>query len=358
MRFIPSLELSRMLYEEEIKPIMERRFPDLRYAAATLGMCSEVLGLDDEISMDHEWGPRVGIYLSETDHTRYASDMMPVFQELLPTKFKGFDMMWRKPGVDVHDTGETILYHVSVGTVANALRFFGGITVLPPQELDWLRASEQHLLEFTSGKVYRDDTGELTRARELLKYYPDNVLRFLLMQEWGAVGGDWVPIGRIGSRGDELGLRIQAARVALRLMRVAFMVSRRYFHYKKWFGTLLKELPLAGALEPVLLELLSEGRWQRVEEGIGEAASILLQQQNELGITPPINVKAKAATDGRHHMEVDFWGIGRELAKHIQPPLKSLIDNQVFWLHERSLILWNEEVGKWSLLLQKRQTDG
>jgi len=29
------------------------------------------------------------------------------------------------------------------------------------------------------------------------------------------------------------------------------------------------------------------------------------------------------------------------------------MDNQVFWLDKRSLILWNEEVGKWPLLLQK-----
>lgn len=29
------------------------------------------------------------------------------------------------------------------------------------------------------------------------------------------------------------------------------------------------------------------------------------------------------------------------------------MDNQVFWLHERSLILWNGKVGKWSTLLRK-----
>jgi hypothetical protein len=44
MKFVPSLELSRMLYEEEIEPIMEERFPDVAYAAATFGMCSEILG--------------------------------------------------------------------------------------------------------------------------------------------------------------------------------------------------------------------------------------------------------------------------------------------------------------------------
>ena len=353
MKFIPSLELSRMLYEEEIKPIMEKRFHNLKYAATTLGMCSEILGLDDEISMDHEWGPRVAVFLSEQDYTRYSADVMPIFRELLPTKFKGFDMMWRKPGVDVHDTRETILYHVSVGTVTKALNFYGGITALPLQDMDWLRTSEQHLLEFTSGMVYRDDTGELTRARDLLKYYPDNVLRFLLMCEWNTVGGDWFPIGRIGSRGDKLGLRIQAAKVGHHLMRIAFMVNRRYFHYKKWFGTLFKQLPLASALEPILLELVEEQRWQKVEEKIGEATSILLQQQNELGITPKITMKAEKTDDRRHHIKYDFWQIGRQLAKNIQPPLKSLMENQVFWLHEKSLILWNEEIGKWSLLLQK-----
>jgi len=342
-----------MLYEEKLKPIIEGKFPGLRYAAATLGMCSEVFGLDDEISRDHEWGPRVSIYLAEQDHARYATEMTAAFRELLPPEFKGFAMMWRKPGVDVHDTREAILYHVGVSTVPKVLGFYGGIKALPLQDMDWLSISEQHLLEFTSGVVYRDDVGELSRARELLQYYPDHVLRFLLMCDWNAVGGDWFPIGRIGPRGDKLGLRIQAARIAHRLMCMAFRVSRRYFPYKKWFGTLFKALPVAQALEPILLDLLKEERWQQVEEKIGEAAAILLQQQNRLGLTPAIALEAGMADDGRHHIKYDFWGIGRQLVEGLQPPLKSLMENQVGWLHEKSLILWNEEIGKWSLLLQR-----
>jgi hypothetical protein len=353
MKFIPGLELSRILYEEEIKPIIERKFHGLKYAAATLGMCSEILGLDDEISMDHEWGPRVTFFLSEEDYSLYSKDIITVFQELLPTKFQGFDMTWRKPSVDIHNTKESILYHLYVGTVSGALGFCGGLNALPLQDMDWLSISEQHLLEFTSGMVYRDDIGKLTQVRESLKYYPDNVLRFLLMCEWNAVGGDWFPIGRIGSRGDRLGLRIQTAKIANRLMRIAFMVSRRYFTYKKWFGTLFKMLPLANALEPVLMELLKEENWQKAEEKIGEAASILLQQQNKLGFTTKITLDGEKADDGRHYMKYDFWEIGRKLAENIQPPLKSLMENQVDWLHERSLILWTEETGKCTLLLQK-----
>ncbi len=262
-------------------------------------------------------------------------------------------MMWRKPGVDVHDTSSAVLYHVGVGTVANALKFYGGITTLPLRDEDWLRISEQHLREFTSGVVYRDDIGELTRARELLSYYPDDVLRFLLVTEWNAVGSDWFPIGRVGSRGDQLGVRLQAAKVCQHLMHIAFMVSRRYFHYKKWFGTLFKQLPIASSLEPILLDLVEEYSWQKVEEKIGTAAVILLQQQNKLGITPEITLQVKEDDGGRHHNNYDFWGIGSRIAECLQPPMKALMENQTDWLDERTLLLWNEEIGKWPLLLQK-----
>jgi hypothetical protein len=136
-------------------------------------------------------------------------------------------------------------------------------------------------------------------------------------------------------------------------MRIAYMVSRRYFPYKKWFGTLFRTLPIAGSLSPVLLDLLAEGDWRQVEAKIAEAAAILLAQQNELGITPAISMQTETVDDGRHHVSGDYGGIGRSIAEHVRPPLKAVIENQVFWLHERNLILWNEEVGKWSLLLQK-----
>jgi hypothetical protein len=98
---------------------------------------------------------------------------------------------------------------------------------------------------------------------------------------------------------------------------------------------------LACALEPILLELLGEEKWQKVEEKICEATSVLLQQQNKLGITPKITMEVEKADDGRHHIKYDFWEIGKKIAENIQPPLKSLMENQVSWLHERSLILWN-----------------
>jgi hypothetical protein len=140
-------------------------------------------------------------------------------------------------------------------------------------------------------------------------------------------------------------------------MRLAFMVSKSYMPYKKWFGTLFKTLPIAATLEPVLLALLQEQDWQQAEEKIGDAASILLQQQNMLGLGPEIALNAETVDDGRHHIKYGFWEIGQQLTKDLQPDLKAIMDNQVFWLDERALILWNGEVGKWSLLLQKESDE-
>mgnify|MGYP006302094439 CR=1 FL=1 len=243
--------------------------------------------------------------------------------------------------------------HAHAGLDGEARLDGGGKDALPLKPVEWLKVSEQHLLEATNGVVYHDDTGELTAAREALAHYPDGVLCFLLMCEWNTVGGDWFPIGRIGSRDDRLGLHIQANKIAQHLMRIGFMVSREYFTYKKWFGSLFKRLPIAAELEPVLLALQREDDWHKVEEHIAEAARILLDAQNAIDIAPKITLDAKQTDDGRHHLDMDFWGIGRRTGQRMPAELRAIEKNQVWWLHERQLILWNEEVGKWPLLLQK-----
>jgi hypothetical protein len=353
VKFIPALELSRALYEEHIAPIMKLGFPDVTYAAASYGMCSECLGLDDAVSMDHMWGPRVALLLSREDKERYGDELMQGFHDHFPKIFKGLPMTWRKPGVDVQDTSKEALYSVWVTTLDDALRFCGGLGALPLRDVDWLKISEQHLLEFTNGVVFHDDTDEFTRAREALAYYPDDVVRFLLMCGWNSVGGEVFPLGRIGSRDDVLGLHIQAGKAAQHLMRLAFMVSKQYYTYRKWFGTLFRRLPIAAELEPVLVKLLREEDWRQVEQRIWDAAAIILRYQNALGIAPEIPIEMEMAHNGRNHLAVDYWKIGRKTAGRIPPRIKALQDNEVFWLHEKQLILWNGEVGKWLLFLQK-----
>ena len=61
--------------------------------------------------------------------------------------------------------------------------FWTWLRVDPLHDLEpvqWLLMSEQNLRMVTSGGVFRDDLGELTRARMVLSYYPHDVWVYLL----------------------------------------------------------------------------------------------------------------------------------------------------------------------------------
>ena len=62
-KFIPGLQLSELFYNEVIKGLIDKKFPNLKYSSALIGHGSEVLGFDTPRSTDHHWGPRVMIFL-------------------------------------------------------------------------------------------------------------------------------------------------------------------------------------------------------------------------------------------------------------------------------------------------------
>jgi hypothetical protein len=71
--FVPALEVSRRFYEEVVRPLLDASYPGLTYAAALIGSGSEILGFDSGMSMDHDWGVRLFLFLKEEDaHRREA----------------------------------------------------------------------------------------------------------------------------------------------------------------------------------------------------------------------------------------------------------------------------------------------
>jgi len=63
----PGAELSRGFHAEIVAPILAGSLPGLRYAAGRLGTGSDVLGLDDAVSRDHDWGCRLTLLVDATD---------------------------------------------------------------------------------------------------------------------------------------------------------------------------------------------------------------------------------------------------------------------------------------------------
>src|SRR5512136_1998519 len=90
--FIPGLQLSKFLYEEAVRPILERHFPELLYSAALIGTGSEVLGFDTPQSMDHDWGPRLMLFLAEADIDTYRPRIEQALARELPPSIHGIPL--------------------------------------------------------------------------------------------------------------------------------------------------------------------------------------------------------------------------------------------------------------------------
>jgi hypothetical protein len=88
--FIEGLKLSELLYEQAVKPLLAAHLPGLTYAAALLGAGSEVQGFDTPQSMDHDWGPRLMLFLSEADHPTYRDQIDDLLRRELLREFHGY----------------------------------------------------------------------------------------------------------------------------------------------------------------------------------------------------------------------------------------------------------------------------
>jgi hypothetical protein len=293
--FLGGLRLSGLFYEEAVRPVLQTHFPGLRHSAGLIGYGSEVLGYDTPRSTDHEWGPRLLLFLSPEDHRARADRLVEILRHELPHEFGGYPTHFGEPdeeGVRLAEEKASgpVDHKVEVHTVRG---FFAAWTGLDPFEewgpADWLCVPQQRLLEVTAGTLYHDGLGALEEARAKLSYYPRDVWLYLLAAQWRRVGQQEAFVGRTGEAGNELGSRLVAAGLVRDLMGLCFLMERRYAPYAKWFGTAFSGLGCAPRLGPVLEAVLRTGSWKEREGRLSEAYAILAGMHDALGLTPPLD---------------------------------------------------------------------
>ncbi|MGH3145223.1 MAG: DUF4037 domain-containing protein [Rubrobacter sp.] len=300
--FVGGLRLSGRFYEEAVAPVIASAFPGLVYSAARIGSGSEVLGYDTDLSTDHEWGPRLQLFLAERDHRSYAGRIVTLLSRELPPEFMGYSTHFGEPdeeGVQIPEKASGPVNHkVEVHTVR---RFFESWTGLDPckelEPTDWLLVPQQKLLEVTAGRVYHDGLGELEDVRARLAYYPEAVWLCLLAAQWWRISQQEAFVGRTGEVGDELGSKLIAANLVHDLMRLCFLMEKRYAPYSKWFGTAFARLECAGALIPIFERVLRADHWKEREEHLIRAYEYVACMHNALGITTPIETRVSRYHD-------------------------------------------------------------
>lgn len=304
--FIPGLRLAREFYAAVVRPLLAECFPDVPYAAALLGPGSEVAGFDSQRSTDHDWGPRLQVFLDDSDggndsdagrhSAAVAAAIGAALTERLPESFRGYPVAFpvtREPGGPARHRVEVAGLKA---WTTGLLGFDPGAAVTP---LDWLATPAQRLAEFTAGEVFHDGPGKLTRARARLAWYPRDLWLHLLACQWQRIDQEEPFPGRCAEAGDDLGSAVVTARLARDMMRLCLLMHRRYPPYSKWLGTAFARLPGTGTtgLAASMAAAVTAAGWPARQRHLSDASEAVAVMHNQLGLTPPLDTRTRGFYD-------------------------------------------------------------
>ena len=278
-RFVPGLELARAFYDEAIAPLLGAT----EHTAARLGKGSDVLEFDTERSTDHGWGPRLQLFVDGES----VATVREAIESGIPDEFRGWPVRFGWDAVPVS-------HHIDVAPLGEWLEARlgfdprGGLSAR-----QWLATPQQSLLELTAGAVFHDPRGELASMREELAWYPDDIWLWLLACQWRRLDQEEPFVGRGAEVGDELGSRVVAARLVRDVMRLTFLLERRYAPYTKWLGFAFAQLDAAAALRPGLLDVLSAQSYEAREDALVGVVEELAARHNAAGVTRPVEATVR-----------------------------------------------------------------
>jgi hypothetical protein len=277
--FVSGIDLARMFYIEVVRPLIKGR----AHSAARLGSGSDVLGFDTPRSTDHGWGPQLQVFVaaSEVDTVRRIIDSN------LPEEFHGWPARFGWDEVAVQ-------HHVNVVSLEKWLESHLGFD--PQVDItvqNWLTTPQQLLLEVTAGAVFHDPDGDLKRVRSKLEWYPNDIWLWFLACQWRRIAQEEAFVGRTVEVGDELGSRILTARLVRDLMRLCFLIERRYAPYSKWLGSAFRNLRIAPGLVPYLDAALKATDYPARETGLCSAYEYIARCYNQLNLTPPVDPEVR-----------------------------------------------------------------
>jgi len=243
------LEIARDFFFSWGQPYLLAQFPGLenKIAAGRL-LGSEVLGGDDEISRDHNWGPQFDLFLSADDYAALGEQIAKAMNARAPNPWKGYRLA---------GAGDK---SVQVESVPEWFRKYLKIARPPATAGDWPATSEESILYFLRhGEIWVDGSGELSSWRSALHEYPEEILRTRLAEECFRIWqhGEYNFVQRMARRRDPIAIAICLGEFATGVMRIVLLMSRDFTPYWKWLAFEFRKRGEAQRYVRLLEELVS-----------------------------------------------------------------------------------------------------
>lgn len=291
MPFLPGLTLNARYYTEIVAPLMKQYDADLCYSASLIGYGSDVLGYDNATSIDHNWGPRMQIFVGKADAGR-MEEIKAYLRAHLPGEFMGFSTHFSQKGPDGTQhmeafTGGEVNHLIEVYEREGYFDEFLHKEAALLTNLDWLCLPEQRLVELTRGRVFYDGLGRLNEIRAALHYYPCEVKLIKLAAYWECVSNEEAFAGRAVEFGDLLGLKLLAARMVNTMLKICFVLKETYVPYSKWFSRAFDALGLPE-IKAQALDVVTGNEPAAIESKLAELYMAVLALQNACAGVPRV----------------------------------------------------------------------
>lgn len=229
------LELAEQLYRDAVRERIDAEFAEYapRIAVGLAGPGSECFGYDDEISQDHDFAPRLCLWLTEEDAHLIGAKLLE--------RYEAWTAEYAPVTATARDRSGPI-------AIPDFYRRFTGCPGAPKDNVSWLRVPEHLLAAATNGRVFRDDLGEFSAVRSaLLEGYPADVKRKRLaarLFRMGQAGQYNLP--RCLKRGDAVAARFAETEFLRAALETVCLLNGRYAPYYKWLHRRASELPVCA----------------------------------------------------------------------------------------------------------------
>ena len=278
------LEISRAYFDEYGMPMLEEKFPELlpHVAAGLFGSGSECFGFDDELSRDHDFDPGFMLLLPDEDVIdRKQEFALERAYAALPKEFMGVERPMMAP---VGGSRRGVM------RMADFFKEKTGSTSGNLTMEQWLAVPSYALAEAVNGQVFFDGSGELTRVREALAHYPEDVRRKKLAGHLllAAQAGQYNYL-RCLRHGETAAAQLAVIAFAQSVMEIVFLLNDAYQPFYKWqFRAIraLPKLPFAAGLVEYLITTNNDGHLaQDKYEVIEDISADIIAELEAQGLT-------------------------------------------------------------------------
>ncbi len=194
---LTGLERARII-AKYISEFIKAKYPDLysRICLALVGVGSECLGFDDEISEDHDFSSRCQLFLDDSDYKTYKSDLESSLDEIsedhdFSSRCQLFldDSDYKTYKSDLESslkifckdleslTSNLKDINVEIMPIPNFYKYYTLFENGPKTESEYRKVPMDLLCVATNGKVFLDNLGKFSEIRNrLLNFYPEDII--------------------------------------------------------------------------------------------------------------------------------------------------------------------------------------